>query len=164
MTLTPHALVGAVLANIFPYDPALGFSLAFASHYALDSIPHWEYPLDGFIDEDKKEAKSIFHNIRSVFKPLAFIGTDFILAITLSYFIFVHDERSLFLTAGGAFLAMLPDFLQFVYFKFKNSFWTKVQSVHEFFHGYNKYKHDLIKGNLTQIFTVAVFLSLYFLH
>lgn len=163
MTLTPHAIVGSVLANIFPNDPVLGFSLALASHYALDAIPHWEYSLNGFIDEDKKEAKSIFHNIKSVIKPLTFIGVDFVLAVTLSYFIFVHDERSLFLTAGGAFLAMLPDFLQFIYLKFKNNFWTKVQSVHEFFHGENKYRHELIKGNITQILTVIVFLTFYFL-
>lgn len=162
MILTPHAIVGATLTNLFPSNPEVGFSLAFMSHYFLDMIPHAEYSLSGFIEDKKEKADSISYNLKSAFKPLLFIGIDLTIGIVLSYFIFVRDEQSLYLTIGGVFFAVLPDFLQTVYLKFKNRFWTKVQRVHEIFHGENKYKRDWVKGGLTQIVTVAFFLLIYF--
>lgn len=41
MTATAHALVGGAIAASFP-NPALGLSLAAASHPILDIIPHWD--------------------------------------------------------------------------------------------------------------------------
>lgn len=164
MILTPHAVVGAALANIFPNNPEIGFSLALASHYVLDTIPHWEYKLDGFVDEKKDKVTSITKNFKLVFKPLLFIFSDFLLAIILSYLLFVRDRYSFYLTIGGVFFSVLPDFLQFVYLKFQNIFWIKVQKIHEIFHGENKYKNKIIKGNLTQIITVVIFLVIYWLY
>ncbi len=46
MTTTPHILTGAALASLLPAGSVpvrlLAFALGFASHYALDAIPHWE--------------------------------------------------------------------------------------------------------------------------
>lgn len=163
MILTPHALVGAALANSFPSHPALGLTFAFLSHYLLDIIPHAEYSLKGFIDEEKEKVNSIFKNFKSVFKPLSIIGLDFIFGLSVSIFFFVKDKNSLYLTIFGVLLAVLPDFLQLVYLKSKNKFWTAVQNIHEFFHGENKYRHELFRGTLTQLITIAIFLGIYFL-
>lgn len=45
MILTSHAIVGVAAASVFPSHPILAFSVAIASHYIVDAIPHWEYDL-----------------------------------------------------------------------------------------------------------------------
>jgi hypothetical protein len=45
LTLTTHAIVGAAIACVMPAHPYLAISSAFASHFLLDAIPHWDYPI-----------------------------------------------------------------------------------------------------------------------
>jgi hypothetical protein len=45
LTLTTHAIVGGAIASLMPAHPWLGLSLAFASHFLLDALPHWDYPI-----------------------------------------------------------------------------------------------------------------------
>ena len=88
MILTPHAIIGASLVNIFPNDPALGFGLAFFSHYVLDMLPHKDYDIDNFLETETKTVKSIFHNAGAALH-LLFISLDFIVAIFyVFYFLF----------------------------------------------------------------------------
>jgi len=42
MTSTAHALVAGAIASRIP-DPATAVLLSLASHYVLDSIPHWDF-------------------------------------------------------------------------------------------------------------------------
>ena len=53
MTLTTHAVTGAVIAKLMAGNPLLGLFLAFCSHFILDAFPHWDYPLKSH-NEDKK--------------------------------------------------------------------------------------------------------------
>lgn len=53
MTATNHALVGAVIA-VTINKPWLALPLAFASHFALDSLPHFGYPGHGGFSEALK--------------------------------------------------------------------------------------------------------------
>lgn len=41
MTATAHALVAGAIATTFP-DPFTAGTLAFLSHFVMDSIPHWD--------------------------------------------------------------------------------------------------------------------------
>jgi len=43
MILSTHAIVGAALASFLPSHPAAAFVAGFASHFALDAIPHVDY-------------------------------------------------------------------------------------------------------------------------
>jgi hypothetical protein len=43
--LSTHAIVGAAVASLMPDHPALAFASGVASHFAIDAIPHWDYPL-----------------------------------------------------------------------------------------------------------------------
>lgn len=43
MTATNHVTTGALIGAIIT-NPFLALPLAFASHFALDSLPHWDYP------------------------------------------------------------------------------------------------------------------------
>ena len=45
MTLTTHGVVGGAIVSLIPTSPVLGLCLAFLSHYLLDSIPHFDYPI-----------------------------------------------------------------------------------------------------------------------
>jgi hypothetical protein len=45
LTLTTHAIVGAAIASVIPAHPFFAIAAAFASHFLLDAIPHWDYPI-----------------------------------------------------------------------------------------------------------------------
>jgi hypothetical protein len=45
MVLSTHAIVGAAISSFITSQPAAAFVLGFASHFALDAIPHWDYPI-----------------------------------------------------------------------------------------------------------------------
>jgi hypothetical protein len=45
MILSTHAVVGAALAGLMPFHPVAAFVTGFASHFVIDAIPHWDYPL-----------------------------------------------------------------------------------------------------------------------
>ena len=161
MILTPHAIVGAALANMFPNDPALGFGLAFASHYLLDLVPHTDYDISNFADSDTKTVKSIFKNAGAALHFL-FIFADFIAAIFLCFLIFVRNDRTLLLTFIGIVGGLLPDFLQFLYYKFKKQPWIFFQKVHDKFHYFIKIKSEFFWGILFQIVLPVCALAFYF--
>src|SRR5260370_42631939 len=45
MILSTPAIVGAAIASFLPSHPTTAFVLGFASHFVLDAIPHWDYPI-----------------------------------------------------------------------------------------------------------------------
>ena len=120
MILTPHAIVGATLANIFPNDPFLGFSLAFASHYILDIVPHVEYKVTNFLDEDTKTIKSIFKSAGSALHFL-FIILDLFIAVFLCILFFVRDEKSAMITFIGLLGVCCQIFFNFFFINTKVS-------------------------------------------
>jgi hypothetical protein len=48
MILSTHAIVGGAIASLFPSHPLLVVAAGFVSHFAIDAIPHWDYPLRRF--------------------------------------------------------------------------------------------------------------------
>ncbi len=161
MILIPHAIVGAAITNLFPKHKVLGFSLALASHYALDLIPHSEYKLDGFFDEDTKTIKSIWNNTKAYFH-LFRVALDLLSAIILCFIIFVRGEQSFELTALGILAGILPDFLQFIYLKFKNQPWKFLQKIHDIFHSKNK-QPGIFWGTVFQVIIPVCLVLIYFL-
>lgn len=161
MILTPHSLVGAVITNLLPEHPAIGFGLAMASHYMLDMIPHSDYTVDAFIDGDTKTVKSIFRDLKAQLHFLI-IGADFLTGIILCFCIFVRDEKSLILTLLGLIAGVLPDFLQFLYLKWKRQPWIFTQKIHDYFHSQNKMKHRVVWGYISQFLIAGVCVGVYF--
>ena len=165
MILTPHAIVGAAITNLIPSDPALGFGLAFASHYVLDMLPHTDYDISGFIDDKTKTVKPLFKNTKSALHIL-FISLDLIVAISICFLIFVRDKQSLYLTLVGIVGCLLPDFFQFLYFKYKNQPWIFYQKIHDKFHHpkiVNKTTKEKIIGTSLEIILPIFFIIIYFL-
>lgn len=163
MILTPHAVVGAAIANMFPDNPALGFTLAFVSHYALDILPHTDYSINNFLHKESKTVKSIFQDAGASLHFL-FIVFDFIFAVIFCILFFVRNEKSAIITLLGLLGGILPDFFQFLYYKYKNQPWIFFQMLHDKIH-HTKIEgsRERILGILFQIFIPICFLVVYYL-
>ena len=160
MIITPHAIVGASISNIFQGDLVVAFVLAFLSHYLLDMMPHTDYDITSFMDKDTKTVRSIFDDLKAA-THLIFISIDFIVATILCILFFVRNESTLYITFLGVFAAVLPDFFQFMFYKFKNQPWIFFQKIHDKIH--NKNSHNNFLGIFLQIFIPVLFLFIYFI-
>jgi len=155
MILTPHAIIGAAVANIFPNNPELGFALAYFSHYAMDAVPHNHYKIGNLIPKKSDTFVSVLNNLGAIYH-LFLIGLDFLIGTIIAILIFSRDWHSLFITLVGVLGGVLPDFLQAVYFKFKKEPFITLQKIHKFF----EHKPDLddrpILGSVIQISVVVI--------
>ncbi len=146
MLSTPHLLVGAAIVKVIP-NPIIGLPLAFLSHFALDSIPHWDgSPKAPF-------SRKIFGGI---FLDYA-IGVSVVFVLTNSY----ENQYLLWL---GAFLGTLPDFILGSYKHLENIFsrFAIVRIPNEF-HLSIQRNLPLVNGLLTSGFIsfIAVIILLY---
>lgn len=108
MLETPHALVGAAIATKIP-NPAISLPLAFASHFVLDMIPHWNPHLN---TELKKYGKITT-------KSKGIIAADVITAGafgTLMATQFATSPYHFVTILSGAFFGILPDLVEGPYF------------------------------------------------
>ncbi len=106
MTATAHALVGGAIASSIS-NPALGITLALASHPLLDFIPHWDF---GWGWRNKNKA---FFLAESVF--------DLTLGVVLAYLIFGQNVNLLYFFTV-IFAALSLDILQTPYWFLKWKF------------------------------------------
>ena len=160
MVLSTHVVAGAALAQLFPQNPALGFGVAFVSHFVLDMIPHWDYRLVSL------EAGATGQKIDKEFKinpafvaDLMKIGADLLLGLILAFLVFYPDSKLdlliLFLGVSGA---LLPDFLQFVFYKFR-PFWLKpLQRFHIWIHARRDFNNRPVLGIVMQVVLAAIFI------
>lgn len=134
MTATNHALTGAVIALVLK-KPELAIPLAFASHFVLDAIPHYNPP-----QVNKQTFKNYDDSWRRKFsKPLflyIFAGDMLLLSLILLSLPFVDlDGVSGWTVFFSSLAAASPDFIggRFVIYKLvgykpktiKNSLFTK---------------------------------------
>ena len=92
MTISNHLLVGATIATVVK-EPLLALPLAFASHFALDALPHFGYNNGGY-------AALFKHRLTYVMMVLDVVG------VTLIALTFDLAQPLVWLCA---FLALLPD-------------------------------------------------------
>jgi len=149
MILSSHEIVGAAIVNSMPNHPVIGISLALASHYLLDMVPHSDYELSGLLDEKAKAQGASWEN-KAMLKSTARGVVDFLVGAVICGLIFVHDERTLVLTALGAFVGALPDLLQFIHAFYKGWPMRYVQRFHDFFHSPDKMLGKKVQGYLIQ--------------
>ena len=137
MTLTPHAIVGAAIASAMPDHLVIGFLLAFASHFVLDAIPHWDYKLasqkSDAVGRNRLDDDMIIG--KSFFVDLSKIGLDMICGTAISLALFAVLWPHLFwVPLIGVAGATLPDALQFAYFKLRCEPLTSLQRFHLWIH------------------------------
>ncbi|MBI2021639.1 hypothetical protein HYS93_02000 [Candidatus Daviesbacteria bacterium] len=138
MTATAHALVGASIAATVP-DPALGITLAAASHPILDLIPHWDFGRDW-----RKKSKI------KLFVQAAF---DLSLGFVLAYLLF-GDGVDFWYLFACIFASEVWDIIEAPYWFFNWDFppFSWLYEVGHTIQGRAK----LPMGILTQVVTVGV--------
>lgn len=155
MTATAHALVAGAIYRAIP-NPVLSMPLALASHFIMDTVPHWD----------------IGTSWRSRSKKItgAFAIAETLFGITLAYFLFQGKGDSIQLLAT-IIASELPDWLEAPWYIFyankhkhapgaRAGFWEKltfrIYRTENIFHAKAGYPF----GVITQIVTVAFFLLL----
>ena len=99
MIATSHAIVGAAIASAAP-DPIIGLLLAFASHFVLDLVPHWDEGLGW-----EKKSKTRFW---------AEAILDVTVGFALAFAIFGRSVDTTYLVAA-IIAAQLPDWAEAPY-------------------------------------------------
>ncbi|MBI3627853.1 MAG: hypothetical protein HY220_03905 [Candidatus Sungbacteria bacterium] len=156
MTLTTHAVVGAAAASIFPTHPVLAFSAGFLSHFMIDAMPHWHYPVASFEINKQDFRKSDMQIGRDFPFDFAKIGLDVIFGILISFLLFhswLHSAS--FIVLLGAMAGILPDPLQFVYWKWRYQPLTTLQRFHIWIHARRDLDHRPIFGVSLQLLLMA---------
>src|SRR5437660_9654997 len=113
MILSTHAIVGAAIASFVPSHPTAAFILGFASHFVLDAIPHWDYPIRSAAVHPKIGGPITFD--RALLRDAVVIGSDGLLGIL------------------GALL-MLPDPLHTIHAHFPYEPLRTLQRFHRWIH------------------------------
>jgi hypothetical protein len=157
MILTSHAIVGASVASLFPNHPVTAFSVAFATHFLLDAIPHSQYDIDSSSLRPGERGKFFFN--KSLFFDIFKIGSDGILGLALAFFLFASNGN-LFIVLGGAIFGMLPDFLQFIYILFPRQPLLTLQRFHFWIHHNRHLKPNSIFGVFSQMGVVLAIVLL----
>ena len=161
MTLATHAIVGASAATLFPGHPEVGFLAAFASHFVIDAIPHWDYqllsrktPTGNYLDNDLQMNKLFLYD-------LVKIGFDFWLGIILSVLLLQSTHAPLqWNILVGALGGMLPDALQFAYFRLRREPLTSLQRLHHLVHAKKRLTGRPFLGVAFQVILVGVVILL----
>jgi hypothetical protein len=97
LTLTTHAIVGAAIVSVLPAHPYLAIAVAFASHFFLDAIPHWDYPIrSGSLDPGVAAAMKYD---RALLADMLMIGTDAMLGIALALLLLARPSNFVLLVA-----------------------------------------------------------------
>lgn len=110
MLETPHVSVAAAIATKVA-NPALSLPLAFASHFILDKIPHWN---PHTFTETRKFGKPSGKTTK-----IAFVDSVTALTIGLGVAYFsLPDLKKAVIIVAACFLSVLPDVSKIPYYYF----------------------------------------------
>jgi hypothetical protein len=107
--LSTHAIVGAAVASLMPDHPALAFACGMASHFAIDAIPHWDYPLRAISVKPNTGAALKLNWF--LFQDLGLIMLDACVGLGIALWLYATPTAEISVLLG-ALGAMLPDPLQ----------------------------------------------------
>jgi hypothetical protein len=146
MILSTHAVVGGAVASLLSSHPVAAVVLAFASHFAIDAIPHWDYPLRSISLGPGARNRLSWRGSR--IRDLAVIVFDGCVGLALALMLF-STAATVEVVALGALAAMLPDPLQFAYTLHPREPLKSLQRFHGWMH--SKYQIGPRIGICSQI-------------
>lgn len=135
MILVTHGIIGVAASRIFTANPIWAFGIGFISHFLFDMIPHWEYPI--------RSAQRDLHNPKTIqdmplgrnfFLDVSRFGFDALAGVILPILIFDAGLENPWPLVWGAVGGILPDPLQFAYFKIRRWPLTWLQKFHVWIH------------------------------
>jgi hypothetical protein len=140
-----------------PAHPLAGLALAFGSHFVLDALPHWDYPIHSSCINPSFRARMSYD--RNLFIDLLKIGGDAAFGIIFAVLLFATQrDASLTLILAGACAGMLPDALQFAYMRVPHQPLTAIQRFHEWIHTSRQMRGRPVLGIVSQFAFVGIFL------
>ena len=147
MVLATHLVTGGALGQVIS-NPVLAFLSGFLSHFLLDAIPHWDYHLASLQKNpsDKLDTNMVINH--DFVLDLAKIFLDILIGVVLV----LVFQLSLWAAIG----AVLPDFLQFAYFKLKWPVLRWLQAFHVWIHAEKRLDNQPVLGPFLQILLVAL--------
>ena len=135
MILATHAVVGAAIASLIPDHPLGAFLAGVVSHFAIDAIPHWDYPLRSmFRGADKGAALALD---RGLVIDFSLIALDGFVGLVLAIWLFATPATMLTIMMG-IFGGMLPDPLQFAHRLYPHEPLRSLQRFHAWVHSKTK--------------------------
>ena len=161
MILSVHATFGAAVASLVPSHPALGFTLGFISHFALDAIPHKDYDLISVETGPDKKLKPIdlIQKKFSLIRDIIVVSFDALIGLGLA-FLFFFDPVHPWIFFIGAISSLIPDGLTFLYLLFKHQSLSSFFNFHvELIHTKFILKLSQVTGVLFQFLTIAVLIA-----
>lgn len=164
MILVAHILLGALIGLTAPHRYWLVFVVAFASHFLLDAIPHYEYKIQLLKDraEEKRGILNIFRD-KKAFLVLGKIAFDFLLGLLVVISLVWFSPAKQYALVG-ALSAALPDGLLAIYWATKTPLLEKLARLHCFVHPKNNKNTPPFWGISIQLIVglIAIFLILYY--
>ena len=161
MVLATHAVTGAALAQLVPEHPFAAFCIGFCSHFILDTIPHWDYPLKSNRENKENRLAGDIVVGKDLASDLMKIGSDATLGIILSiFFFFPHTPMQSLVLLCGAIGGMLPDPLQFAYYKIRKEPLISLQKFHMWIHAKLHLKDYPLPGATLQLLFVILVVSI----
>ncbi len=162
MILVAHILLGALIGLTAPHQYWLVFIIAFASHFLLDAIPHYEYNIRLLEErsEERRGVPNIFRD-KKAFLVLGEIAFDFLLGLLIIVLLVWFSPARQYALVG-ALSAALPDGLLALYWVTRTPLLEKLARFHRFVHPKNK-NTPLLWGIATQLAVglIAIFLILH---
>jgi len=142
MIIIPHMLVGAAIGRRV-HNIWLVFIFGFISHYLLDFLPHWDYL-------SRIEITNPDHLIK--------IGLDFILGVSI-IFILIRSCSKKWLVLVGIIAALLPDFLNVIYYSFGFQWLELLSQLHHTAHYWQglSFWQGLPAGLFVSLLAIIVF-------
>ena len=161
MILATHALVGGAIMKLMSRHPIIGLIFAFASHFALDAVPHWDYPLASEQKNKKDPLQNTINLNKKFIGDAAKLGLDGIFGLIFSVILFsrlAYNEYTWVWITLGAISAMLPDFLQFVYFRIRREPLRTLQRFHLWVQRYSMARENNLNilGIISQVIVIVL--------
>jgi hypothetical protein len=155
MILSTHAIVGGAIASLFPSHPLAAVAAGFASHFVIDAIPHWDYPLRSISLGPGARNQLTLRGPR--LRDLAIIAFDGCAGLALAVVLFAAPATVVAVVLG-ALAAMLPDPLQFAHTLYPRQPLKSLQRFHGWMHA--KQQLGASVGVSSQIAFVAMVIGI----
>ncbi len=153
MILMTHAVTGALIGAVASENLAFAAGAGFLSHFLFDTIPHWDYKL-GTTKEDKANPLNNDMKVggKQFYIDLLKIALDFSIGMTIVAILVMSKPNQVILGAFiGALCAVIPDPLQFVYWKLRLRIMTPLQRFHTYMHAKTRLSNKPLIGIGSQI-------------
>lgn len=145
MILSTHAVVGGAAAGLLTSHPVIGAGVGFVSHLLLDMVPHWDYVLRSRVERPDGTTKDI--TVGPAFaRDLIRIAADAligVIVIGVAAWAFGAVPASWWIAGSavvwGAAGGILPDALQFLYFRWPHEPLRGIYRLHQALHWWHSY-------------------------